>query len=346
MAEIFHLTHDADDFSEYSTQPTGGAGDEIELSAASGLGGTPYGLEIDSEGNADFGERTFGGSSASGFARFGFRSQLNTLSILNGDEFEVMGLLNDTTAELVQINWINTGAGPRLLVLSNDDAGDFTFESSAALINSDTTFEIVITQASSDIASDGKVELYINGVFDSSATGRDNYDFFISYFSGVTARLFKIDPRDGTTTGVMYLDEIILRDDNTPIYPPDTASHIWLSTDGGATYSDIGDSANWLANLVGGVVVVPGTAYQTIFTAVGSNLYKTVDGGTNWTLEVAITYEVDFIDLEKDNTTVFLAKRDAGGNRASLWDSVGASLSHINTGKSTTGGSTAGGDVV
>jgi len=51
--------------------------------------------------------------------------------------------------------------------------------------------------------------------------------------------------------------------------------------------------------------------------------------------------------LEKDNTTIFISKRDAAGsNRASLWDSVGASLSHINTGKSTTGGSTAGGDVV
>lgn len=123
-------------------------------------------------------------------------------------------------------------------------------------------------------------------------------------------------------------------------------THIWLSTDGGATYIDIGDGV-WAANIVGGVVVVPGTAYQTIFAAVGTSLYKTVDGGSNWTLETAVGYEVDFIDLEKDNTTVFLAKRDAAGtNRASLWDSVGASLTHINTGKSTTGGSTAGGDVV
>jgi hypothetical protein len=125
-----------------------------------------------------------------------------------------------------------------------------------------------------------------------------------------------------------------------------SVTHLWLSTDGAATFTDIGD-ATWAANVVGGVVVVPGTAYQTIFAAVGTNLYKTINGGTAWTLETAIGYEVDFIDLEKDNTTVFLAKRDAAGtNRASLWDSVGASLSHINTGKSTTGGSTAGGDVV
>lgn len=124
------------------------------------------------------------------------------------------------------------------------------------------------------------------------------------------------------------------------------ATHIWFSTDGGATYTDIGDSS-WGSNVVGGVVVVPGTAYQTIFAAVGTDLYKTVNGGTAWTLETAVGYEVDFIDLEKDNTTVFLAKRDAAGaNRASLWDSVGASLTNINTGKSTTGGATSGGDVV
>jgi hypothetical protein len=126
----------------------------------------------------------------------------------------------------------------------------------------------------------------------------------------------------------------------------DTSTHLWLSTDGGATYTNIGDNV-WGANVAGGVVVVPGTAYQTIFAAVGTSLYKTTNGGTAWTLETAIGYEVDFIDLEKDNTTVFLAKRDAAGtNRASLWDSVGASLSHINTGKSTTGGATSGGDVV
>lgn len=122
------------------------------------------------------------------------------------------------------------------------------------------------------------------------------------------------------------------------------ATHLWLSTDGGATYTDIGDSA-WGTDLVGGVVVVPGTAYQTIFAAVDTDLHKTTNGGTVWSLETAVGYEVDFIDLEKDNTTVFLAKRDAAGtNRASLWD--GAVLTHINTGKSTTGGATSGGDVV
>jgi hypothetical protein len=122
-------------------------------------------------------------------------------------------------------------------------------------------------------------------------------------------------------------------------------NHIWLSTDGAATFTDIGDSATWTTDLVGGVVVVPGTTYQTIYAAVGTNLYKTIDGGTAWTLETAIGYEVDFLDLEKDNTTVFMAKRDAAGtNRASLWD--GTTLTHINTGKSTTGGATSGGDVV
>ena len=122
-----------------------------------------------------------------------------------------------------------------------------------------------------------------------------------------------------------------------------TVSHLWLSTDGGATYNNIGDSA-WTADLVGGVVVVPGTAYQTIYAAVGTNLYKTQNGGTNWTLETAIGYEADFLDLEKDNTTVIMANRASGGNRASLWD--GMTLTHISTSKSTTGGATAGGNIV
>jgi hypothetical protein len=122
-----------------------------------------------------------------------------------------------------------------------------------------------------------------------------------------------------------------------------TASHIWLSTDAAATFTNIGDSS-WGASLVGAVAVIPGTAYQTIYAAVGTDLYKTTNGGTSWSLETAVGYQVDSIDIEKDNATIILANRASGGNRASLWD--GAVLTHINTGKTTTGGATAISDVV
>lgn len=127
----------------------------------------------------------------------------------------------------------------------------------------------------------------------------------------------------------------------TSLSPPAVVSHIWLSGDGGATYTDIGDSATWTTSLVGGVVVKPGTSYQTIWAIVGSVLYKTTNGGTSWASVATVGYEADFIDL-LDGDILFVANRASGGNRASLiLDSTGA-VTHINTGKTTTGGNTSG----
>ena len=199
--------------------------------------------------------------------------------------------------------------------------------------------EVEIIRESGASGNDGEVRWWLDSVLQDTNTDAENF----SHFADADQIYARVTSVGGGGVGDFYYDEILITDGIAAA----GISHIWLSTDGGATYSDIGDTSTWLTDLVGGVVVVPGTAYQTIFAAVGTDLYETVDGGTNWTLETAIGYEADFIDLEKDNTTIFISKRDAAGsNRASLWDSVGASLSHINTGKSTTGGSTAGGDVV
>ncbi|MCP4083177.1 MAG: hypothetical protein GY743_23390 [Planctomycetaceae bacterium] len=177
------------------------------------------------------------------------------------------------------------------------------------------------------------IELAVSGVTVSTVGSSAQFDTGLNEAISCAAY-------DSDTAIAVYLSASI----DAVIFSLATGSHIWLSTDGAATFSNIGDSA-WGSNVVGGVVVAPGTAYQTIFAAVGTNLYKTTNGGGAWSLETAIGYEVDFIDLEKDHASVFMAKRDAGGaNRASVWD--GASLTHINTGKSTTGGATSGGDVV
>lgn len=124
-----------------------------------------------------------------------------------------------------------------------------------------------------------------------------------------------------------------------------SASHIWLSSDGGATFADIGDSATWGSNLVGGVVVKPGTSYQSIWAIVGTTVYRTANGGTSWASVATVGYEADFIELLDggDDDILFVAKRDAAGtNRASLVNDTTSAVVHINTGKSTSGGATSG----
>jgi hypothetical protein len=233
--------------------------------------------------------------------------------------------------------------------------GYYTGDIKAQIITISGSTPTSNTPVSVDTVSTGQAMAV--GVFDATHVGLvydDNPTVYVVEI-GVSGTTLSVDDTDsfsatsGSLTGIAY-DSVFMKavyngSGDAVLITLASASHLWLSADGAATFTNIGDAA-WGASVVGGVVVVPGTAYQTIFAAVGSNLYKTINGGSSWSLETAITYEVDFIDLEKDNTTVILANRASGGNRASLWDSVGASLSHINTGKSTTGGATSGGDVV
>lgn len=122
------------------------------------------------------------------------------------------------------------------------------------------------------------------------------------------------------------------------VTPPSSVTHLWLSDDGAATFTNIGD-ATWGTDLVGAVMVVPGTSFQTIYAAVGTSVYKTTNGGTSWSSYASVGYEVDWMSLREDGY-LFVANRASGGNRASLIDTSGT-VTHINTSKSTTGGATA-----
>lgn len=345
MSELYNIDFEAGNFSEWDNDSSGA---QLFVSSTGAISGT-YSCNSEWKSGAAFDVSN----------DTGFDIGAGVTTIRTGCKIKLSSLnFGSTQIEVGFHNWQNGSVVARIALKKS--GGSVLPSLTSALGSSPDidggdiddgavhTLEYRIVKESGAAAGDGIHEFFVDGVSVGSNTSVNNFAAFNSARLGIAnwfVNSLGILSGAGHSGGVIT-DDWILRDDNTQIYPV-TGSHIWLSTDGGATYSDIGDTATWGANLVGGVVVVPGTAYQTIFAAVGTSLYKTVNGGGAWTLETAVGYEVDFIDLEKDNTTVFLAKRDAAGaNRASLWDSVGASLSHINTGKSTTGGATSGGDVV
>lgn len=342
MATLKEITHDSSttlsDFYGTINDPDSA----ITVSIAAALGGSVNGLAIDNDAGANSFDiaDSFSGSTPSS-VRWRVRVDLSGLTNANSSaflvDFETDGAAGTDSRIQIEINGDGTNGFEVTGVAKQDVAPTLrTIGPVAISAAGEVCIELSSDRETADGNDDGTLELFLDGVSQGSLSDVQNFNDFdfdnLSVFFDSPAAI----------SGAYKCDEFILTDvSGTSLCGP--GSHIWLSTDGGATYSNIGGS--WGSDLVGGVVVVPGTAYQTIFGAVGTNLYKTVNGGAAWTLEVAIGYEVDFISLEKDNETVFLAKRDAGGtNRASLWD--GSTLSHLNTGKSTTGGATAGGDVV
>lgn len=95
-------------------------------------------------------------------------------------------------------------------------------------------------------------------------------------------------------------------------------AHIALSTDMMQTFADIGDSAVWLANYVGGFVEFWGA--QTLYAAVGVNLYVSVNGGAAWALASAMPHNLELgiaVGYDADET-MLVAHSDAAAPKVSV----------------------------
>lgn len=112
----------------------------------------------------------------------------------------------------------------------------------------------------------------------------------------------------------------------------DTTSKLWLFN--AVSWSDIGDPI-W-SEPVRGVFVKPGTAYLTIWASTGTGIYKTIDGGTNWTLKATLTFTpADIHGMADDDRIIAYNKDAAGTNRVALIDDT--TITYIDSGHSTTG---------
>lgn len=336
MAIVFSAGFEGDDFSEWDTTPSG---TKHQTSASAGMNGTSYGdLVTPSNSGSTPEEELLSYTSTAGTFHLGFFIDINTLTATSPGPFANCRLISiscDILPTIVDIQLEDNGSGFFLDVLIGDDStGEADSYSSSVISAGEHSVEVAVYRATNDTSSDGSAEVYIDGTLEDTMTGLDNYDAF----DNVSALTLTDNAVFGGSSGNFYIDQIVLRDDDTPIYPP-AGSHLWLSSDAGATFTNIG-SAAWGSNVVGGVVVKPGTNYNTIWAMVGTTLYKTTNQGASWSSVATLTFETDFLDL-LDGDILYCANRASGGNRASIISPAGA-VSHINTSKSTTGGNTSG----
>jgi hypothetical protein len=93
-----------------------------------------------------------------------------------------------------------------------------------------------------------------------------------------------------------------------------SAEHIIKSTDGGASFSDIGDSVTWGTGWVGGFMAVDtNTLFAFVNNGANSALYRTIDGGANWTSLSLLPFEVDPGGVSgHPDGRILISNRDAG----------------------------------
>ncbi len=106
----------------------------------------------------------------------------------------------------------------------------------------------------------------------------------------VDARTFYLSPYTPAFFGTASLDDIIY------VYGrwnDGAVTHVEKSTDGGATFTDIGDSATWGADWVGGFFADDASTLFAIINGASPALYRSVNGGAVWTNLSVTPFDVD-----------------------------------------------------
>jgi hypothetical protein len=222
MAIIIDIDHEANDLSEYTTTVT----DSGDLSAAAdaALAGTSYGLSVLIDDNtAIYGQYALSSPySTTGITRVRVYFDPNTLTMTHNDQFYMVILYTGATSRVANLNVQMNSGFYRVLVTLVDDAAADNNASAVTVSDAPHYIEFMLTRASSNVASDGRLDWWIDGSVQTAITGKDNYDRFANFG---TLRVGAVTGIDTGTRGTLYVDQIVVRDDNTEIGPVNTQSN-------------------------------------------------------------------------------------------------------------------------
>jgi len=253
MTVIIDIDHETNDLSQY-TSYVDDSGD-MTVQAGAALAGTSYGLQciIDDTGYM-WGIKTLGTPNTSGIYRFRFYYDINGLASTAVDIINMLYLYNSSSDTIGRINTYTPGDSTwNLQVTLYDDGGTQRQSSWYSIDDSPHIVEILLVRATTDSSADGYATLWIDEAEQGGTGNYDNYDRMVNFnemslgMSGIAA----------TTTGTVYIDEIVMNDDGGVIGP--------VSTDLSASTSDgltLGESMQSVASLGNIDVALDNANYQ------------------------------------------------------------------------------------
>lgn len=265
MAELINVELEADLTDWTSTSGTG-----LSWSAAAGLAATDGGMAVAvTNTSARYGIKTFAQISSS-YCRFRLYVDPNSLTMASADSFQLCRLLDGANGR-IQIVLRYDGASYEIRLRAMDDAAAWPTTSYYDILDTAHYIEAQLAYASGAVASDATLDLWIDDVHKEQVAGLDIYDI------GKPDRIWvgAVAELDAGTSGTFYVDEIVVRDDDTEIGaiggedPPDPP------TQGTSPYYN--EDGSW--------GLPPGSAgYNAIHCAAYTSSY--VRGGQYWSLSL------------------------------------------------------------
>lgn len=210
MGEIFNITHDANDLDEYTSIVTDGG----DLSTGTpGLASTAARMEaLINDTTVIYGQKDFTQITATAY-RFRFYIDPNTLTMGAGEDFRVCRLQAGNSVR----SWVSLqydgGYEIRAGIINDDVEGKMT--DWYDVTDAEHYIEVLVEYGSGADENDGELTLWIDGVQRENRGGLDIYN--ISKPDG--ARLGAVKDLDVGTSGTLFLDEFVFRDDDIEIGP-------------------------------------------------------------------------------------------------------------------------------
>ena len=216
MAQLFNITHEVGDLSEYDATQTDSG--DLSVEAAAALAGTTQGLNvlIDSIG-AIWGRMNV--ALAGSDIRFRFYVDPNLLSMAHTNQFYMVLVQPAAWPPLVGCAlYFALAIGYHLRVVGYTDGGLPVDHGAPYLLLTDAPhyIEVHVRRAATGVSADGYVDTWIDGALQARLAGIDNFDKFAAVARmdvGATSGV------DVGTTGTFFMDEIIANDDGSEIGP-------------------------------------------------------------------------------------------------------------------------------
>lgn len=211
-----HIDHETGDFSQYTGTVQGGG--DLTVSTDAALAGTGYGLRMllnDTAGIYGWVDFT---SYSPVVIRARFYIDVSGLTFANGDNIGLCYFYNVSPATIFQfIVEYTTADGAYFRILAYDDEGVIRYSSIALISGSTPHFiEAKVTRETADGANNGELSFWMDGSLISTRADIGNRSRFGSFASIRFGAGSIIDPG---TSGIMYMDELVVNDNGTEIGP-------------------------------------------------------------------------------------------------------------------------------
>lgn len=214
-SELVDITHKYGDLSAYNSTVTDSG--DLSVTSAAALSGTNYGIQaVINDTTAIYG-RINQTAPASNEFRLRFYVDTNSLTMADSDALPIViwrGTNNPVwIAGNVELRYF-TALGYQLFFQMNNDSNGWGSNDSFNITDAEHYVEMHITKASSNVASDGTAQWWVDGVDQGTLTGIDNFDLFAD------TTYFDMGPSygiDAGTSGTIYLDNLEINDDGSAI---------------------------------------------------------------------------------------------------------------------------------